>query len=185
MSPTHKTYTDNAPSSGKFGRQGFFHYLGAFPLFGALRSRHLENFKAMLYFLSLISKYEVNNNCWWWLLLKSTNYLSNISINYAIIINKCVQKSYHSGGTWMVFHQCEAFHALSGRHSVQKSCHSGGTWMVFHQCEAFHALSGCHSGWISCHSWMVLSRAFIKWQNWMTSLLNLTQHHRMNEWFKW
>ena len=34
-----KIYTDNAPSSGKFGRQGFFHYLGAFPLLGALRSR--------------------------------------------------------------------------------------------------------------------------------------------------
>ena len=31
----------------------------------------------------------MNNNCWWWLLLKSNNYLSNRSINYAIIINKC------------------------------------------------------------------------------------------------
>ena len=32
----------------------------------------------------------MNNNCWWWLLLKSNNYLSNRSIYYAIIINKCL-----------------------------------------------------------------------------------------------
>ena len=46
---------------------------------------------------------------------------------------------------------------------------SGGSWKVFQQCETFHALSGCPSGWVSCHSWIVISRAFIKWQNWMTS----------------
>ena len=46
----------------------------------------------------------------------------------------------------------EAFHTLSVRHSVQKSCHSGGNWMVFHECEAFHALSGLHSVLKSCHS---------------------------------
>ena len=52
----------------------------------------------------------------------------------------------------MVFHQCEALHTLSVRHSVQKSCHSGGIGMVFHECEAFHALSGRHSVQKSCHS---------------------------------
>ena len=57
-------FTDNAPSSGKFRRQGFFHYWERSEL-------NTKNFKARLYFLLLVfSKYEVNINCWWWLLLK-------------------------------------------------------------------------------------------------------------------
>ena len=62
----------------------------------------------------------------------------------------------------------------TGCPSGRISYHSGGSWMVFHQCESFHALSGCPSGWVSCHSWIVISRAFIKWQNWMTSQLDST-----------
>ena len=42
--------------------------------------------------------------------------------------------SYHSGGSWMVFHQCEAFHALSGRPSGWISCHSGSNWMAVLKC---------------------------------------------------
>ena len=60
--------------------------------------------------------------------------------------------------------------ALSGCPSGRFSYHSGGSWMVFHQCEAFHALSGCPSGWISCNSWFVISRAFIKWLHFSTWL---------------
>ena len=58
----------------------------------------------------------------------------------------------------------------TGCPSGRISYHSGGSWMVFHQCEAFHALSGCPSRWISCHSWIVISRAFIKWLHFSTWL---------------
>ena len=34
----------------------------------------------------------------------------------------------------MVFHQCEAFHALSGRPSGWISCHSGSNWMAVLKC---------------------------------------------------
>ena len=85
------------------------------------------------------------------------------------------EQNLHSGGTWMVFHQCEAFHTLSVRHSVQKSCHSGGNWMVFHECEAFHALSGRHSVQKSCHSGgtSIFFLNFSTWLNftdWMSDL---------------
>ena len=87
--------------------------------------------------------------------------------------------------SWMFFHQCESFHALSGHPSGQisssqkwqlngfcpiwiQSCtlrlyfcrisyNSGGSWMVFHQCNP---------------------ALFLKWNDWLnriTSLLNLTQ----------
>ena len=117
---------------------------------------------------------------------KSTYQLSNRSIKYAIIIFKCwiahnvkassllvssiwwnmAQQNLHSDDTWMVFHQCEAFHTLSVRHSVQKSCHSGGNWMVFHECEAFHALSGWHSLQKSCHS-SGTSIFFLNFSTWL------------------
>ena len=129
----------------------------------------------------------MNNSCWWWLLLKSNNYLSNRSINYAIIINKCsiacIVKTFSSSlvsSIWLNvaqqnLHSSQTLlhlwnNVFSGCPSGQISYHSGGSWMVFHQCEAFHALSGCPSRWISCHSWIVISRAFIKWLHFSTWL---------------
>ena len=63
--------------------------------------------------------------------------------------------------------------ALSGCPSGRSSYHSGGSWMVFHQCEAFHALSGCPSGWISCHSggnWMAVLKCALRLSFWTNFL---------------
>ena len=85
----------------------------------------------------------------------------------------------------------------------QKSCHSGGTWMVLLECESFHALLGHPlsrkflSQWsqlngLSCTLRLSFRMSFLlqlncnkEGINQMTSLLNLTQLFRLNEWFKW
>ena len=75
--------TDNAPSSGKFRRQGFFHYWELFH-YWERSELNTKNFKAKLYFLLLV-------NMKWTITVDDDYYLNQIII---LLLYKAIDEKY-------------------------------------------------------------------------------------------